>query len=403
MPPWLEVHEIRLVLPVLDVGAVRPAADELPVDGQVEALVGGDVEEQRLVALGDIELLPELQEREGAVDVHHAVAVLLPVVGVGTGRGRLHRRPDPRGVVDRLAAEHVGAAAGDVGRAEGAADAPLPFDGVHRRGAELVGAARVHPLRTVRALARVDAEQLRGEDESLQVGALAVEVEVGTVEERAAVGRELRGGSDRDDLQSVARGEAGVGAVQAAVHLDLVEAELLQPLVPVRIAPGLLHHALCLRREAADEGDEVARERLESLRLPAQGARLLDGHHVPLVERERVRDVGAPVVDGLGAVDVAVEAVGLEVCVGRGDLDVPPVALERAAADEQRGEVERGARCLGDVRHLLQVADREAVPDHQHLEGFLFGGRGGLGGGGERRHGARRGQQDDFLHVRIIP
>ena len=225
----------------------------------------------------------------------------------------------------------------------------------------------------VRTLPHIRAKELGRERKSLEVFAFTVEMEVGLSEKRVAVRYELGHRTNGDDVQTVFRGKRGVCAMKARIHFGLVESELLQTLVPGRIAPGLLHDDPRLRRKFANLRNKTVAERMISRRLPAEVARLLDRHDVPLVENERIGDVGLPPHDHLHALCGTIEAVGLERRIRRfGRCDhVVPVAFKRASADVEGGKVELEPHGLRDMRHLLQVADREAVPDHQYLDGLF--------------------------------
>ena len=115
-----EVDLIRLILPVLDHGAVRSARDERTVQRQVEPLVRRDVDRQLLRVRLRREPLAELEKdailRCGRVTRHR-----LPVRGKFACPGRL-RRPDPARPVDRLHLDDVGVPARDARFAENAPD-----------------------------------------------------------------------------------------------------------------------------------------------------------------------------------------------------------------------------------------------------------------------------------------
>ena len=109
VPPRRERHAVALVHPVVHRAAMRPARDELPVEGQVEALVGRHVEDERR-AVG----------REGAAEAHKArrgdLRALVREVGMR----------EPRRRVDRLHGEDVRVPPRQARRAEDPLRAPRP-------------------------------------------------------------------------------------------------------------------------------------------------------------------------------------------------------------------------------------------------------------------------------------
>ena len=394
------VDDVRLVLPVLNGAAVWAPRDELAVKREVEPFVCRDVEHERPVVLPDIELIAELEKSDISLDAF-PLAVALPEIDLAMGKAAVARHPEPRGVVDWLHLQDVRVATRDACVAERAADVPRPRDGVHRSGFKLVGTCSVKPRRTVGATPDVHTEELSRPNEPLEIFSGAVEVEVGLSKESVPVRRELGGRPDGNHVEAVLPSERGVCVVKTRVHLDLVEAKLPEALVPWRIAPCLLHYYLRLRRKLADLRDKIVAPRMVCRWIPAEVARLLKRHDIPLVHGERIGDVHRTLLDDMLSVGYAVEAIGFESRVRRRRDDIVPMALERASADVERDNVELLAHRLRYLRHLPEVADREAVPDHQHLEGlsrFCIVGR-----KAKEYRGNRRYESDDFFHVDIIP
>ena len=240
---------------------------------------------------------------------------------------------------------------------------------------KLVRAFGGHPLGAIDAglgQRLVEAVKRTDPDEPLQVVALGlVEVEVGRSEEAVALGAELGGRAGRNHAEAVCLRELGIGVMKLRIHVDLIEPELLETSVPRRIAPGLLHDDLGLRRQFADRLDEVVTPGVVRRLVPALVAALLEGDDVPVVHRQRIGNVRRAPLNQTLAFGDAIEAIGLDGRVRLRDLDILPMALKRTAADVERRHVELAVVGLGDLRRLTQTADREAVPNHQHLQGFI--------------------------------
>ena len=133
MPAGRQIQPVGLVLPILDLCAVRSAGDKASIDRQVEAFVGGNVDDYR--AFTWLRL-------EGAAEDLDQSAIL--------------RVPYPRGVVYRLDAPHVRISTRQARLPEDALDARVAGDGRdgRRRGEEeCCFPADVHLIRRQDALA----------------------------------------------------------------------------------------------------------------------------------------------------------------------------------------------------------------------------------------------------------
>ena len=177
--------------------------------------------------------------------------------------------------------------------------------GFHRRVAHRREVLRRTEFRRrIGNVTNVRPEELRRPDAGLQVFAARIEVDRidalrtdgpdDVLSPRRHRAEELHGKPRRDDVESVLLRERTVVVRQALVHAELVDAPAAGSLrllvadaaVKLRIAPGLLHDDLCLRRVLADLLDESVAPRMERLRPPALVRRLLDGDNVPLVRPE---------------------------------------------------------------------------------------------------------------------
>ena len=174
---------------------------------------------------------------------------------------------------------------------------------------------------------------------------------------------------ERNDIKPVLFRERGIGVMKLVVHLILINAPLLQPLVPRRIAPGLLHQDLRLRRQLMDLRNQIVAIRMIGLRLPALVTSLLDRDDVPLRPGDDLQHVPLRAVDDALSADDAIVAVGTKRPV-HDVRRIRPMLLQRAAADVKGREVELLSALFGDLRQMVQHADREAVADHQHLDGL---------------------------------
>ena len=121
--------------------------------------------------------------------------------------------------------------------------------------------------------------------------------------------------------------------MQLGVHINLIEAEFRQALIPWRITPGFLNENLSSRGKFADGLHELVAERPIRLRVPTKMTALLYRNDIPLLRLERLGDVGRLIIRRAPSLGNTVITIGLEIGLGSCTLDILPMAFERTAAD----------------------------------------------------------------------